>query len=202
MRVDKVDQVKGVGYIKFNTDTEMDLIAECMDRLIKKQEKIAEKTPKKSDVVAELEKLERFKKSKDVVVEIPKQNRMRLQVMKNKVKDKNEERNKKMMGIDKKEKVDVEDTEEFKNMNEVVMNAEEGSGLREGTEVTHRNMHVLANSINNYIWDMEKNGLNKKTKSNELKYEKLKQMLENVQEQKSKFERVRPKPRGFGKLRK
>ena len=201
MRVDKVDQVKGVGYIKFNTDTEMDLIAECMDRLIKKQEKIAEKTPKKSDVVAELEKLERFKKSKDVVVEIPKQNRMRLRETKNKVKEKNDERNKKMMGVGK-EKIDVEDTEEFKNMNRVVANAEEGSGLREGTEVTHRNMHVLANSINNYIWDMEKNGLNKKTKSNELKYEKLKQMLENVQEQKSKFERVRPKPKGFGRLRK
>ena len=34
MKVDKVrNHTKGVGYIKFNTDTEMDLIAESMDQL-------------------------------------------------------------------------------------------------------------------------------------------------------------------------
>ena len=29
----KLNHTKGVGYIKFNTDTEMDLIAESMDQL-------------------------------------------------------------------------------------------------------------------------------------------------------------------------
>ena len=39
MRVDKVNHTKGVGYIKFNTDTDMDLIAESMDRLIKNRKR-------------------------------------------------------------------------------------------------------------------------------------------------------------------
>ena len=40
MRVDNVKQNKGIGYIKFNTDTEMDLIGESMDRLIAKQQEL------------------------------------------------------------------------------------------------------------------------------------------------------------------
>ena len=214
MRVDNVDQVKGIGFIKFNTDTEMDLIAESMDRLVKKQKKIADKAGSRADTTAELEKLERFKKSKDMVIEIPKQNRMRIKAVKDKVKtkfkeekDKEDKQKQKGMkpdglGGETEEITDVEDTPEFKQMNAVMTNAEEGSGLREGTEVTHRDMHVLANSLNNHIWEMEKDGLNKKTRRNELKYEKLQQLLANVQEQKSKFERVRPKPKGFGRLRK
>ena len=41
-------------------------------------------------------------------------------------------------------------------MSKVIENAEPGSGLGEGTEVTHRDMHVLANALNEHIWDMEK----------------------------------------------
>jgi predicted nuclease with TOPRIM domain len=87
-------------------------------------------------------------------------------------------------------------------MDRVISKAEPGSGLGEGSEVTHRDIHVLANALNEHICDMEKDGLYKKTKRNQNKYEKLKQLLENTQEQKSQFERVRPKPKGFGRLRK
>jgi hypothetical protein len=212
MRVDKVDQNKGIGYIKFNTDTEMDLIAESMDRLIKKQEKLVERMGgggggegRRHKDMDEVKKLERFKKGKDSVVEIPKQNKIRLNMMREKIKAKHEDKNKKLIGITgvkPPEKEDIEDTEEFKNMSRVIADAEAGSSLSEGSEVTHRDIHVLANAINEHIWDMEKDGLYKKTRRNQNKYEKLKQMLENVQEQKSKFERVRPKPRGYGRLRK
>jgi hypothetical protein len=206
MRVDKVDPNKGIGYIKFNTDTEMDLIAESMDRLIKKQEKLVERMGggggTRHKDMDEVKKLERFKKGKDSVVEIPKQNKIRLQIMKDKIKTKHEDKNKKLIGIGlKPDKKDVEDTEEFKNMSKVIMDSE-NEGFGEGSEVTHRDMHVLANALNEHIWDMEKDGLYKKTRRNQNKYEKLKQMLENAQEQKSKFERVRPKPRGYGRLRK
>jgi hypothetical protein len=216
MRVDNVNQNKGIGYIKFNTDTEMDLIAESMNLLIAKQQRLVEKAG--SHDLAELKKLERFKKSKDKVIEIPKQNRLRVKAVRDKVKtkfkeekdkeekDKKPQQNKKLvpdgLGGVKEEVIDVEDTEEFKSMDAVISNAEVGSGLAEGTEVTHRDMHVLANALNNHIWEMEKDGLYKKTRRNQNKYEKLKQMLENAQQQKAQFERVRPKPKGFGRLRK
>lgn len=199
MRVDKVNPTKGIGYIKFNTDTEVDLIAESLERLIHKQEKIMERT----DDIAEVKKLERFKQSKNAIVEIPKQNRMRLQGIKQIVKDKAEDLNMQNIAAGASDRViDVEDTQEFKNMNRVMMNAEEGSGLGEGTEVTHRNVHVLVNALNEHIWQMEQDGLYKKTRRNENKYNELVQLLENAQQQKAKFERTRPKPRGFGRLRK
>jgi len=208
MRVDDVNQNRGIGYIKFNTDAEMDLIAESMDRLIQKQQKLVEKTEGRGGRVdvEEQNKLERFKKSKDAIIERPKQNRIRLQAVKERVKTNHQERNNKKntaLGAGGQlEEVDVEDTEEFKNMNKVVMDAEKGSSLSEGSEITHRNMHVLVNSLNDFIWDMEKDELYKKTRRNQLKYDKLKQMLENAQQQKAQFERVRPKPKGFGRLRK
>jgi hypothetical protein len=213
MRVDNVNQNKGIGYIKFNTDTEMDLISESLDRLIAKQQRLIEKAG--SHDLPEIKKLERFKKSKDKVIEIPKQNRMRLQKVRDKVKTKfKEEKEEEDKPLNKKGKkpdglggvkediTDVEDTEEFKNMDRVISKAEPGSGLGEGSEVTHRDIHVLANALNEHICDMEKDGLYKKTKRNQNKYEKLKQLLENTQEQKAQFERVRPKPKGFGRLRK
>jgi hypothetical protein len=216
MRVDNVNQNKGIGYIKFNTDVEMDLINESLDRLIAKQQRLVEKTG--SHDLAEIKKLERFKKSKDKVIEIPKQNRMRVKAVRDKVKTKfKEEKEKEEKQKENKVKPDglggggeqteeivddVEDTEEFKNMSRVMDNAEVGSGLIEGSEVTHRDMHVLANALNEHIWEMEKDDLYKKTRRNQQKHEKLKQMLENAQQQKAQFERVRPKPRGFGRLRK
>jgi hypothetical protein len=220
MRVDNVNQNKGIGYIKFNTDTEMDLIAESMDRLIAKQQKLVERMGGgKHHDIDEVKKLDRFKKSKDVVIEIPKQNRMRVKAVRDKVKTKFKEEKKekedkekdKIKGANKipdglggeiEEIVDVEDTEEFKQMSRVMDNAEVGSGLIEGTEVTHRDIHVLVNAINQHICDMEKDSIYKKTRRNQNKYEKLKQMLENAQQQKAQFERVRPKPKGFGRLRK
>ena len=47
------------------------------------------------------------------------------------------------------DKIDVEDTQEFNNMNAVMVNAEEGSGLGEGTEVTHST--TLLSSKPNFI---------------------------------------------------
>ena len=88
MRVDKVNQSKGIGYIKFNTDAEMDLISESMDRLITKQRKLVERTGNHD--ASEIKKLERFKESKDRVIEIPKQNRMRVKDVIQKVKTKHE----------------------------------------------------------------------------------------------------------------
>jgi hypothetical protein len=216
MRVDNVNQNKGIGYIKFNTDVEMDLINESLDRLIAKQQRLVEKTG--SHDLAEIKKLERFKKSKDKVIEIPKQNRMRVKAVRDKVKTKfKEEKEKEEKQKENKVKPDglggggeqteeivddVEDTEEFKNMSRVMDNAEVGSGLIEGSEVTHRDMHVLANALNEHIWEMEKDDLYKKTRRNQQKHDKLVQMLANTQEQKARFERVRPKPKGFGRLRK
>jgi hypothetical protein len=43
MRVDNVDANKKIGYIKFNTDAEMDLVAESIDRLIAKQQHFVDK---------------------------------------------------------------------------------------------------------------------------------------------------------------
>lgn len=200
MRVDNVNQSQGIGYIKFNNDTEMDLIAESMDRLIKKQEKIAEKS---HNDVSEIEKLERFKKSKDVVVEIPKQNRMRLRGLTQRMKVNTDKINKmNVMHNNNIQPVDVEDTQEFKNVSKVIADSDVGSGLGEGTEVTHRNMHVLVNALNEHIWELEKDGLYKKTRQNQVKYDKLVHMLDEAQIQKSRFERHTPKPRGFGRLRK
>jgi len=204
MRVDDVNPTKGIGYIKFNTDAEMDLIAESMDRLIQKQQKLVET---QNLDIEESRKLDRFKKSKDAIIERPRENRRRLQAVREKVKTNHQERNNKkneaVIGEGKPDNnIDVEDTEEFKNMNKVVMDAEKGSSLSEGSEVTHRNMHILVNALNEHIWDMEKDGLDKKARSDQLKYDKLKQMLANAQEQKSQFERVRQKPKGFGRLRK
>jgi hypothetical protein len=218
MRVDNVDQSKGIGYIKFNTDTEIDLIAESMNLLIAKQQKLVERTRKRD--IDEIKKLDRFKKSKDEVVEIPKQNRIRLKAVRDKVKDKFKEEKDKQdkikkdnnnnkgvkisdgFGGEKDEITDIEDTDEFKQVSRVIADAAPDSGLVEGTQVTHRDMHVLVNSLNNHIYEMEKNGIYKKTRRNQNKYEKLKQMLENAQQQKAQFERVRPKPKGFGRLRK
>jgi hypothetical protein len=217
MRVGNIDQSKGIGYIKFNTDTEIDLIAESMNLLIAKQQKLVERTRKRD--IDEIKKLDRFKKSKDEVVEIPKQNRIRLKAVRDKVKDKFKEEKDKQdkikkdnnnkgvkisdgFGGEKDEITDIEDTDEFKQVSRVIADAAPDSGLVEGTQVTHRDMHVLVNSLNNHIYEMEKNGIYKKTRRNQNKYEKLKQMLENAQQQKAQFERVRPKPKGFGRLRK
>jgi hypothetical protein len=198
MRVDNVKPNQGIGFIKFNNDAEVDLIAESMDRLIKKQERIAEKS---HNDASEIQKLERFKKSKDVVVEIPKQNRMRLRSLTQRMKVNTDKINK-MNAMHNIQPIDVEDTQEFKNASKVIANSEIGSGLGEGTEVTHRNMHVLVNSLNNHIWELEQGGVNQKTKQNRMKYEKLVHMLEEAQIQKSRFERHTPKPRGWGRLRK
>ena len=86
MRVDHVKANKGIGYIKFNNDTEMDLIQESMSRLIQKQQKLVDQT--ESNDISELKKLEKFKKSKESVVEIPKQNRAKIKGMRDKMKEK------------------------------------------------------------------------------------------------------------------
>lgn len=202
MRVDNVNQSKKIGYIKFNSDTEMDLIAESFDKLIAKQQELVdmEGAHHKKDA-DDVEKLERFKKSKDSVIEMPRQNRIRLKAIRDQVKEKNDLNNKNNI-MENKEAVDVEDTAEFKQMARVISESEAGSGIGEGTEVTHRNLHVLANALNNHIWEMEKSGLYRRTNRNKTKYAKLQQLLWETQEQKAKFERVRQKPRGWGRLRK
>lgn len=198
MRVDNVNQSKKIGYIKFNTDAEMDLIGESLDRLIAKQQKIAQKVGNKDD--QEMEKLERFKQSKERVIEMPKQHKMKLREMKDKFKDKvkiEKENN----TSSKTEVEDIEDTEEFKTMAKNIANSEIDAGLREGTEISHRNMHTIVNALNQHIFDMEKDDFYKKTRRNKNKYEKLQHLLLEAQEQKSKFERVTSKPKGWGRLR-
>jgi hypothetical protein len=200
MRVDNVDKSKKIGFIKFNSDSEMDLVAESMDRLIAKQQRLADKVGKKDR--EEIERLERFKKSKDVVVEIPRQNRIRMKAVTDRIKE-NIQKDNKGIRAGSGEIIDVEDTPMFKRASKVIVDSEAGSGLGEGTEVTHRNMHVLVNALNDHIWEMEKDGLYKKTRRNQQKYEKLQNLLLNAQEQKAQFDRpIRQKPRGFGRLRK
>ena len=201
MRVDNVDKSKKIGFIKFNSDSEMDLVAESMDRLIQKQQRLAERVGKKDR--EEIERLERFKQSKDVVVEIPRQNRIRMKAVTDRIKENTKKDNKGMIKPGLGEIMDVEDTPMFKQASKVIVDSEAGSGLGEGTEVTHRNMHVLVNALNDHIWEMEKDGIYKKTRRNQQKYEKLQQLLNNAQEQKAQFDRpIRQKPRGFGRLRK
>ena len=110
MRVDNVDKSKKIGFIKFNSDAEMDLVAESMDRLIAKQQRLADKVGKKDR--EEIERLERFKKSKDVVVEIPRQNRIRMKAVTDRIKNNIQKDNKGIRpGLG--ETIDVEDTPEF-----------------------------------------------------------------------------------------
>jgi hypothetical protein len=182
-----------------------------MDRLIQKQQRIAEQ----HNDVAEFKKLDRFKESKVRVVDNPKERKIKLKDTVEKVKEhtkfereregKVKDDRKGIPGIveDEKGVKDVEDTDEFKNMTRIIANSERDSGLAEGTEVTHRNIHVLANAVNNHIWEMEQSGTHKNTKRNRTKYETLGHLLEEVQKQKAKFERpASPKPKGFGRLRK
>lgn len=200
MKVDNVDKSKKIGVITFYNDSEMDLVAESMDRLIAKQQRLAERVGKNDR--EEIEKLERFKKSKDVVVEIPRQNRIRMKAITDRIKENVQKDNKGIkQGLG--ETIDIEDTPEFIRASKVIAKSEAGSGIGEGTEVTHRNMHVLVNALNDHIWEMEKDGFYKKTRRNQQKYEKLQQLLNNAQEQKAHFDRpIRQKPRGFGRLRK
>ena len=187
MRVDNVNQSKKIGYIKFNTDAEIDLIGESLDILIAKQQELVKKEGAKDK--ENVERLERLKTSKDRVIEIPKQHKMMMKNMRDKVKEKKE-----------KEK-DIEDTEEFKTMAKNIAASEIDSGLREGTEITYQNIQIISTALNEHIADMEQSGLYKRTNRNRTKYAKLQQLLALAQEQKSKFVRVRPKPKNWGRLR-
>ena len=113
MRVDSVDKSKRVGYIKFNTDTEMDLIAESIDRLIKKQQKHANEDIGKKEKKEEIEKLERYKQSKDAVIEIPRQNKIRMKAITDRIKE-NIKKDARGIKAGSGEVLDVEDTNEFK----------------------------------------------------------------------------------------
>jgi hypothetical protein len=202
MRIDNVNQSKKIGYIKFNTDAEIDLIGESLDRLIAKQEKIAQKVGNNKDD-QEMEKLERFKQSKERVIEMPKQHKIRLREMREKVKDKVKKNDKEGKNTTEEPDIiiDIEDNEEFKSMAKNIANSEIDAGLREGTEVIHRDIHTIVNALNQHIWEMEKDGLYKKTRRNKNKYEKLQHLLLEAQQQKTQFERVTPKPKGWGRLR-
>jgi glutamine synthetase type III len=79
---------------------------------------------------------------------------------------------------------------------------------REGNDaanVTIKEVHDLTNALNNSVAEIEKsnNGgnINDMSPQEKMKYEKLKEMLNDAQNQKSKFERVIPKPTKWGVLK-
>lgn len=204
MRVDNVNQSKKIGYIKFNNDTELDLISESLDRLIAKQQRLVDKLNGDRE---ETQKLERFKEGKVKAVEFPKQQRKKLRDLRDKIKEKKIKEKGQGQGVkpedlEEIEEMDIEDTEEYKNAAKVIAASEAGSGLNEGSEVTHRNMFVVVNALNEYIYDLEKDGLIHKTRRYKIKHERLQHLLEEAQQQKAQFERTTPKPRGWGRLRK
>lgn len=75
-----------------------------------------------------------------------------------------------------------------------------GEGLG-GTEVTYNDMYDIINALNEHIYSYEKDGTYQE-ENEQKKYNKLVKLLEQAQNQKAQFERVTPKPRGFGRLRK
>ena len=199
MRVDKVDQRKGIGVIKFNTDTELGLIEESMNLLIDKQERTVNENPKDRD---EVKKLEKFKKTKDAAIEMPKMVMQQQKMMKQNLMAKH----KNVIGAGKKIQ-DVEDTEEYKQIQRMKREGE-GQALTGDVEVTVRNMYAIAQSLNEHIVKLEQEAIHTGKKDGKLrgrrrmKYEKLKQLLHETQVQKEQFRRVVEKPRGFGRLRK
>lgn len=199
MRVDKVDQRKNVGIIKFNTDDELELIEESMNILIDKQEKIVDRNPKDKD---ESNKLIKFKNTKDVAIEMPKMVMQQTKTMRQNLMAKN----KNIIGKDKKFD-DIEDTDEFKQIQKMKLEGE-GQALTGDVEITHRNMYVIANALNEHIVKLEREAIETGKKDGKLrgrrkkKYEKLKHLLQETQIQKDQFRRLPPKPIGFGRLRK
>ena len=205
MRVDKVDQKRRTAIINYNNDAEIELVRESMDILIDKQQKMVGRqavdgSGRLHDEPEEIRKLQRFKNTKDKAVEMPKNIKKRDKDKRNEIKD----RIKKRKGIKPnnerdEEEEDIEDTEEFKQIQRMKQHGE-GQILTGEVEITCKNIHDIVNALNEHIVKLEKEGTYNTTEK--AKYDKLVQMLENAQNQKSQFDRVRPKPRGFGRLRK
>lgn len=215
MRVDKVDKKHRTAIINYNNEAEIDLINESMDILIQKQQKMLGRQAvdghgRLHEEPEERQKLERFKKSKDRAVEMPK-------MMKRKGKEKREEMKDRIKrkgvvaagaGVGKpdrdenneqQQEQDIEDTEEFKRI-ERMRRESDDPALTGEVEITCQNIHDIVNALNEHIVKLEKDGTHQTTQKE--KYDKLVKMLENAQNQKSLFDRVTPKPRGFGRLRK
>jgi hypothetical protein len=211
MRVDKVNLKQKTGIIKFNNDDEIKLVEEAINKLIKKQERVVQNADRGSNVQREEEKkLEKFKKSKMHVVDMPKIERHNMNIRKQNLKEKIKKKDKNQQGVVgpqseqqqevSEEEEDIENTEEFKNIQRMKLEGE-GTILTGDVEVSHRDVHVIANSLNELIWDLEQDDLYKKTRRNRNKYETLQNLLKETQEQKAKFQRVTPKPKGYGRLR-
>lgn len=197
MRVEKVNQRDKIGVIKFNNESEIDLVEESMNLLIQKQQMLADKYPDDSD---EIQKLEKFKKTKDRAIEMPKQMRKREKEQREKIKEKfkKEKEQKIKAGIkpeDLKEE-DYSDTDEYKRIQRMRTEGE-GQALTGDVEISEKNVHDIVNALNNHIYELEKDGT-----FNWNKYERLKDLLHDAQEQKDLFHRIPQKPRGFGRLRK
>jgi hypothetical protein len=199
MRVDKVDQRKGIGVIKFNTDSELELIEESMNLLIDKQERTANENPRDRD---EAKKLEKFKNTKQAAIEMPKMVMQQTKMMKQNLMAKH----KNLIGPDKKIQ-DVEDTDEYKQIQRMRLEGE-GAALTGDVEVTVKNMYAIAQALNEHIVKLEQEAIHTGKKDGKLrgrrkkKYEKLKHLLHETQVQKEQFRRLPPKPIGFGRLRK
>lgn len=200
MRVDKVDKRNRTAVIHYGSDSEIDLVKESMDILIDKQTKMVSRQAvdghgRLHEEPEERKKLERFKKTKDRAVEMPR-------VMKEQQKQKRNELKERVKG--KKFGItgrtqDVEDTDEFKQMQRMKREGE-GQALTGEVEITCKNIHDIVNALNNHIVKLEKDGTHQSTEKD--KYDRLVQMLQNAQHQKAQFQRVTPKPRGYGRLRK
>ena len=200
MRVDKVDKKHKTGVIKYNSESEMQLVNESMDILIDKQTKMVGRqavdgSGRLHEEPEERRKLERYKQSKDRAVEMPKK-------MKERKIEKIEglkERVRKKEGLKPGQRENIEDLEEVKQM-EKMRRLGEGQGLTGDVEVSANNIYDIVNALNEHIVKLEKDGTHLTTEKT--KYDRLVQMLENAQQQKAQFERVTPKPKGYGRLRK
>lgn len=194
MRVDKVNQNKRVGVIKFNSDKEIDLIEESMNLLIKKQEETVSSSNSNYVDRDEVKKLERYKKSKEIAVEMPKMEMQQQNIMRKNLVAKV----KAQKGFKNGRPIDVEDTDEYKAIQRMKLEGE-GQILTGNVEVTKKNIYDIVNALNTHVFELEKN--KSYAHRNKSKYQKLQQLLEEAQQQKAKFERVVPKPRGWGRLR-
>lgn len=206
MRVEEVDKKKQTGIIYYNNSNEIELIAESMDLLIKKQQEMADRKAvdgrgRVFDEPEELRKLKRFRKCKENAILKPK----KIKEKQKKVKDDIKDRHKKKMIIqgvkpeDIGDNPDIEDTDEWKQI-EQMRRKGEGEELTGKIEVTYNDVYDIINAVNMHIAKLEKDGTDRTTEKE--KYDKLKNLLQNAQNQKDKFYRIPVKPRGYGKLRK
>lgn len=191
MRVDKVDKSKKKGKFIVDDEEEADLILESMLKLIKKQEKgvvVGAAAGNSISDATERKKLARYKQTKNTMEFIrppPPPSRT------TPIKGGGKETGTTATATSTNPWIEAPET-----------GTEKKGGEAEGIEVTYNEMYDVVNALNEHIYSYEKDGTYQLPGENEGKYNKLVKLLEQAQNQKAQFERVTPKPRGFGRLRK